>query len=385
MKPDNPPSRFSELLKKSATEELSAQEQQELAKYMAQISVPQQIEVFDKDVNDDTILQHLQEVHQFYKQREVEGKKEGKLIWLGKWTKYAASILLLVTVGTGIYLFTEKEAPKQVVIEQTIPAATKSATLTLADGTVVSLDQLRGEIGSQGSTVIKNTDGHLAYIPAGENQDEIVFNTLTTARAETYSLQLADGSRVWLNAESSVRFPVSFGKTREIEVTGEVYLEVFHDPTRPFIVNTRRTSVQVLGTKFAINAYSNEETIKTTLLEGKVSITTKNGNATLRPGQQAQVSENDQLKIVDADETAIAWKNGKFAFNNATISQVLRELQRWYNVDVDFGEDAKGILFHGSFSRDVPLNYLLERMQEMSSLQFKIEGKTIKVFYKSEY
>jgi Fe2+-dicitrate sensor, membrane component len=385
MKPDNPPSRFSELLKKSATEELSAQEQQELAKYMAQISVPQQIEVFDKDVNDDTILQHLQEVHQFYKQREVEGKKEGKLIWLGKWTKYAASILLLVTVGTGIYLFTEKEAPKQVVIEQTIPAATKSATLTLADGTVVSLDQLRGEIGSQGSTVIKNTDGHLAYIPAGENQDEIVFNTLTTARAETYSLQLADGSRVWLNAESSVRFPVSFGKTREIEVTGEVYLEVFHDPTRPFIVNTRRTSVQVLGTKFAINAYSNEETIKTTLLEGKVSITTKNGNATLRPGQQAQVSENDQLKIVDADETAIAWKNGKFAFNNATISQVLRELQRWYNVDVDFGEDAKGILFHGSFSRDVPLNYLLERMQEMSSLQFKIEGKTIKVFYMSEY
>jgi transmembrane sensor len=385
MKPDNPPSRFSELLKKSATEELSAQEQQELANYMAQISVPQQIEVFDKDVNDDTILQHLQEVHQFYKQREVEGKKEGKLIWLGKWTKYAASILLLVTVGTGIYLFTEKEAPKQVVIEQTIPAATKSATLTLADGTVVSLDQLRGEIGSQGSTVIKNTDGHLAYIPAGENQDEIVFNTLTTARAETYSLQLADGSRVWLNAESSVRFPVSFGKTREIEVTGEVYLEVFHDPTRPFIVNTRRTSVQVLGTKFAINAYSNEETIKTTLLEGKVSITTKNGNATLRPGQQAQVSENDQLKIVDADETAIAWKNGKFAFNNATISQVLRELQRWYNVDVDFGEDAKGILFHGSFSRDVPLNYLLERMQEMSSLQFKIEGKTIKVFYKSEY
>lgn len=385
MKPDNPPSRFSELLKKSATEELSAQEQQELANYMAQISVPQQIEVFDKDVNDDTILQHLQEVHQFYKQREVEGKKEGKLIWLGKWTKYAASILLLVTVGTGIYLFTEKEAPKQVVIEQTIPAATKSATLTLADGTVVSLDQLRGEIGSQGSTVIKNTDGHLAYIPAGENQDEIVFNTLTTARAETYSLQLADGSRVWLNAESSVRFPVSFGKTREIEVTGEVYLEVFHDPTRPFIVNTRRTSVQVLGTKFAINAYSNEETIKTTLLEGKVSITTKNGNATLRPGQQAQVSENDQLKIVDADETAIAWKNGKFAFNNATISQVLRELQRWYNVDVDFGEDAKGILFHGSFSRDVPLNYLLERMQEMSSLQFKIEGKTIKVFYMSEY
>lgn len=266
---------------------------------------------------------------------------------------------------------------------------TNKAILTLADGKQIVLDEAKnGNLADQGNTKVIKLNGQIAYnefamaVPNGKNA-AVAYNTVTTPRGGQYQLILADGSRVWLNAESSLRFPTSFqGKERRVELAGEGYFEIAKDATKPFIVKINTTSeekdeVEVLGTHFNIMAYNDEGIVKTTLLEGSVKINRNNKIAMLKPGQQAKL-QNQSIKVVedvDTDE-AIAWKNGYFQFTSANLQQVMRQIARWYDVDISYEGKIPERKFGGKISRDNNASEVL-KVLELSKVKFRIENRKI--------
>jgi ferric-dicitrate binding protein FerR (iron transport regulator) len=205
----------------------------------------------------------------------------------------------------------------------------------------------------------------------------VAYNTITTPKGGQYQLVLADGSRIWLNAATSLRFPVAFpGKERRVELAGEGYFEVAHHADQPFDVVIAGMEVQVLGTHFNINSYADEESVKTTLLEGSVLVKAKNikKEAVIMPGQQSILSANELTvdKNADVDE-AVAWKNGLFQFSGADISTIMRQIGRWYNVEASFAGDARSIQISGKVSRNLNLSQIIEVL-EQSGIEVKRNG-----------
>ena len=260
------------------------------------------------------------------------------------------------------------------------------AVLTLADGSKIVLDNVaEGQIGRQGDiSILKLPDGALKY---QEDQDNpaaadapVSYNTITTPNAGQYALTLPDGSGVWLNAASSMTFPTRFNKAeRRLSITGEVYFEVARDAARPFIVQVNKEStVEVLGTHFNINAYSNEPSVKTTLLEGKVSVKKGGETGILLPGQQAIITDKITLeKNVDVEQV-MAWKNGFFNFEQVDLSELMRQLERWYDIKVVLQGNLPEIRFKGKMYRNERLSTVLNFL-EGSGLAFRMEGKTLTV------
>ena len=207
----------------------------------------------------------------------------------------------------------------------------------------------------------------------------MLYNTLATPRGGQYQLTLPDGSKVWLNAASSLRYPVAFlGAERRVEVTGEAYFEVTKNASQPFKVSLRdNQEVDVLGTSFDINAYADEPEIRTTLLTGAV----KTEGVTLKPGQQAAWTLNRPVRVrSDADvEEAIAWKNGKFIFSGGDIQSVMRQLERWYDVEVDYKGDFKGVELVGVISRFKNISEILNMLEQTHTVTFQVEGRRVTV------
>jgi len=271
--------------------------------------------------------------------------------------------------------------------QQDIAPGGYKARLTLADGSTVTLNNsTNGEVTKQGSMAVVNKDGGLIYrsgdTKGNASDKEMVYNTLTTARGETYAITLSDGSRVWLNSESSVHYPVSFsGNERDVQVTGEAYFEVAHDASKPFIVSVKNVAIQVLGTKFNVNAYDDEDAIKTTLLEGKVKqrLTDATSQIILSPGEQAEYNkQNLQLtksEDVDVDE-AVAWRFGYFQFSHENVRTVLKQLSRWYDVDVKYQGNVPQRSFGGKISRSNSLSQVLKTL-EANDLHFRLQGREI--------
>jgi hypothetical protein len=266
-----------------------------------------------------------------------------------------------------------KEQPAQI-----IPGGNK-AVLTLAGGQQIVLDSLQnGTLSRQGnSNVLKLSSGKLAYqTEKNTSASGSVYNTITTPKGGQYEVALSDGTRVWLNASSSLRFPSSFtGNDRQVEMTGEVYFEVAQNRDKPFKVKADGFQVQVLGTHFNINAYTDETAFKTTLLEGSVNVHTETGSVLLEPGQQAIVSPAQRsvrvLREADTEE-AVAWKNGRLQFNNADIPSIMRQIARWYDVEVSY----EGVIPPGHFTGAVPRNSSLAKVLEifsLSQIHFKID------------
>ena len=291
----------------------------------------------------------------------------------------AASVVLLMSVG--IFLFwhlSDLETQQNPVAfkENDLQPGGNKATLTLADGKQVVLDSLSvGKPLRQGASVIVNHSGHLAYNTEDKSED-IAYNILTTPRGGQYKLTLADGSKVWLNAKSSIRFPSHFiGKERRVQITGEVYFEVAKNAAMPFMVEVGETEINVLGTHFNVNAY---DIVKTTLIEGSVLVAREDARMVLKPGQQAQVTTSGKLDLLenaDLNET-LAWKNGLFQFNNADIETVMQQVARWYDVEVIYeGKVTK--LFGGSIPRDMSASNVFKALELTGGVHFKIEGKTI--------
>lgn len=255
------------------------------------------------------------------------------------------------------------------------------AMLTLADGsTIVLNDAQNGNLVQQGNTKVIKLDGKLAYNAANAGIGEILYNTISTPRGGQYQVELPDGSKVWLNAASSLHFPTAFvGKERRVEISGEAYFEVAKNKSMPFIVSVNGSEIQVLGTHFNVMAYNDEDAVKTTLLEGSVKFASGNNSSLLKPGQQAQLTTEGQVKVVsdvDVDEV-VAWKNGMFDFEDASLGTVTRQLSRWYDVDIVNQNKNIEDLFVVEMPRSSKLSDVLKVLELTGNIKFEIDGKKI--------
>lgn len=301
---------------------------------------------------------------------------------VGRWVA-AAAVVLLVASGATLWGISRRTDPLKPVAKasEVIRPVGNKAFLTLGDGSVVDLDTARdGVLAENGKTKIDKQAAHLVY--GGEAQGpDTVYNTLSTPKGGIYMVTLSDGSKVWLNASSALRYPTQFrGATREVELTGEAYFEVAAAPSQPFKVKVDGMTVDVLGTHFDVMAYGDEPSITTTLLQGSVQIGMNDHHLMLTPGQQSTVARaTGQIAArgVDVDE-AVAWKNGVFQFNSEDIQSVMRKVARWYDVDVRY-EGTVGQHFTGSAPRDADLATLLRRMELTNEVKFQVTGKTVTV------
>ena len=311
----------------------------------------------------------------------------------------AASVILLLTLGG--YLFyqpSKKEAIiKQALSKNDVLPGSNKAILTLGNGSTIILDTApNGTLSEEGDTkVVKLEDGELSYAKSNENSNEVVYNIISTPRGGQYQVVLPDGSKVWLNASSTLRFPTAFrGNERNVELNGEGYFEVAHltppstssgraGQKRPFIVNVNGVKVEVLGTHFNVNAYHDEGEVKTTLLEGSVSLSTVNSQQSIaiKPGEQAtvkQLQNSIEVQKVDINE-AVAWKEGQFNFKSTNITAIMRQVSRWYDVDIDYKGNVSGLNFSGIISRKENISRILNVLEATGTVHFKIEDKRITV------
>jgi len=334
--------------------------------------------------------------------------------------RMAAAAMLILVAGTCAYLYLTLKPPHKIArtpagIKQDVSPGGNKALLTLADGSIIVLDSSHnGALGQQGTTkLIKLDSGRLAYQIAASDErraagdglqatghglratSEVFYNSITTPRGGQYQVVLPDGTKVWLNASSSLRFPTAFnGDRREVDLAGEAYFEVAKEKI-PFNVHIYSSAtsmaagngrhpahtIEVLGTHFNVNAYDDEAALEATLLEGSIRLEKGNELVLLRPGQQAiSARAGGAIRVIpDADvDAAIAWKNGYFQFDGAGIATVMRQLSRWYDVDVSYEGPVTERQFAGQMPRGVNLSEVL-RILEESNVHFRIEGKKLVV------
>jgi len=305
------------------------------------------------------------------------------------WRRAAAACIIIMTSGLFLYFNQALSKKSPVVPKPAIAAAHPSsvepgkdrATLTLADGRVIDLDSSgSGMLAQQGGTRIVSKDGKIIYDPKSAGSADLVYNSIRTPRGGQYQLVLPDGTKVWLNAASSVKFPVAFaGNRRVVEVSGEVYFEVAKDAARPFIARAKDIEVQVLGTHFNIMAYGEEDKIATTLLEGSVIVSRGGEKNKMAPGQQAVCKNNGVFELkddVDMDEV-IAWKDGKFHFNNADIKTIMRQVARWYDVDIEYRDIEPETRLGGVVSRKEDIRQLLSYFEIAGKVRFTVDGRKV--------
>jgi len=266
----------------------------------------------------------------------------------------AAAILLFVS-ATIILLYsryTRKQIENKTAVTYDVAPGGNKAILTLSNGSKVTLnDSKNGLLATQAGALILKKDSLLSYKSTAGKTDAVTYNTINTPNGGQYQLVLADGTRVWLNAASSLKFPTEFnGNNRTVELTGEAYFEVAKDKHKPFNVKTANQTVQVLGTHFNVNSYTDEAVVKTTLLEGSVKVYSATASVLISPGQQALLSNNQLLVNKDPDvNEVIAWKNGMFQFNEADIQTIMRQIARWYDIDVEFKGKIPDYTYHGKY------------------------------------
>jgi len=305
----------------------------------------------------------------------------------------AAAILLLLATAAYWYVRNNKQEVEIVQVPEVkmpdILPGKDGAVLTLADGTKVVLDSLgNGLVAAENGAKVMLQNGELKYDPIRGQSKAISYNTMTTPKGRQFKLVLPDQTQVWLNAASSIRYPTVFsGNERKVEVTGEVYFEVAHNARLPFRVlipptgKTKGGLVEVLGTHFNINAYDDEESIMTTLLEGSVKVSAPGPQSPviLSPGQQSVISsksnEFPRIQVQTADvQQAIAWKNGVFSFTNASLPTVMRQLARWYDVEVEYQGPIPDGQFDGKIGNTLTLDQVLKGLAK-TRINYKIENK----------
>ena len=319
----------------------------------------------------------------------IEGSKmnlPGKIVYL---RRIAAAAILIGVIGFAGYFSMTKSVksplasvttqPAQLVVADALPGS-KGAVLTLSNGQQIILDSAgNGQLASQGGTTIINKNGEVVYDVKEADAGEVLYNTMSTAKGRQYQLILSDGTKVWLNSASSIRYPAAFaGNVRNVSITGEAYFEVAKDKAKPFIVAVNNMEVKVLGTHFNINAYADEEAIKTTLLEGSVQVSNAADVAMLVPGQQSRLYKTGAIQTIsNADlEEAVAWKNGVFIFNNADIQAVMRQVGRWFDLEVAYEGAIPKDSFGGKLPMDAKVTEVLAALQQ-TQVHFRIEGKRL--------
>jgi transmembrane sensor len=315
-----------------------------------------------------------------------------------RWSSAAAAVVLLVA-GPVLWLQKTKknQAPAVAVaaapVHDALPGGNK-AILTLSGGRQVILDSASEDtVLTEGAAIVAGVKGKLAYNAGNETDVPVVYNTLTTPRGGQYQLTLPDGTQVWLNAQSSITYPTAFtDPDRTVSITGEAYFEVAQNPSKPFKVTAAGETINVLGTAFNINAYADEVIAKTTLLEGSIAVDPNDVNRRfiLKPGQQAWISmekttskgEVPAAAIYNGADLAqvIAWKNGLFAFSNADLPTVMRQLSRWYNVDVKYEGNipTDQFQFNGKIGKSLTLDQVLKILTK-TQVHYSIEGNQLTI------
>jgi len=360
--------RLNLLIEKYHSANLSTEEKEELDNWFHELSIPESdINEWIADANGEEVVAN--EMFSDFVNRKIQPRRSNRLIYF-KWA--AAAVFAACLFGAGYYLLTTKNtAPsKQTIVsnERKIVPGGNKATLTLASGeTIILEDVQKGSVATQGDIAInKVADGSIVYDASGKKDvgEEIVYNVLTTPVGGQYHITLSDGTGVWLNASSSIKYPSKFiGSERRVEITGEAYFEVVHNASVPFRVLAGKQMIEDIGTAFNINSYDNEPTLKTTLVEGKAKVTSNSESLMLDPGQQTQLNPNDQkLRLVSGVDVGevIAWKNGLFKFNNASLPEVMRQVARWYNVKVQYEGKMENRKFNGEIARRTSLQEMLE-------------------------
>ena len=374
-----------ELLIKQLEQPLTAAEEEILNQWLE--ASMQNRELYNSYQNKELLESKLNEVQQF-----DENAAWNKMVASGKWTPadkkkvvrlfrqpwhYAAAAVLFLAIGSGVYFLVAKTDTQPVaVVENTeILPGKNQAILTIGDS-VINLSDQKSGIVTAGNAIIYNDGEKIA-----ETNKMI---TLSTPRGGQFQAVLPDGSKLWLNAASFVEFPSKFSsKERTVKVSGEVYFEVAQNQQSPFMVKAGNTTIQVLGTSFNINAYDDERVVRTTLVNGSVRVSpleSNSGNVILKPGQQAVSSNNGEITGVFSPELAniLAWKNGFFSFEKADIETVMRQLERWYDIKVQYRGTIPSVKLNGDLDRQIPLSDVLKYLSRLN-IKFEREGRTITI------
>lgn len=319
--------------------------------------------------------------------KKIEFTPEHKNLKTNKWFYSVAASVILLIAAFGIYKIINSKQSKDASIakinQTEIQPGGNKATLTLSNGSVIDLVSAPNGLikGDNGTIINKSKDGEILYNDSGNSNSEANYNTLTTPKGGQYKIQLPDGSLVWLNAASSLKYPTSFATfERIVELKGEGYFEISKDKTKPFKVKlTDSSEVKVLGTHFNVMAYENEKSKDVTLLEGSVQITKGNNQQNLTPGQQGRIISSKIVLVnsVDTDQVT-GWKNGQFIFHDAEIQSIMRQVARCYDVDVKY-ETTNTQHFNATISRNDPVLRLLHILEETGQIHFKTENKIIYV------
>lgn len=307
-----------------------------------------------------------------------------------RWPRIAVAASISVALSAGSYFILHQTAkPRQIANQQThdIAPGRNQATLTLANGQKIVLSKgLTGRLATQGNMLVSVSAGNaIIYTSSTDTkpaEEPIYYNTVSTVRGQEspYPLILADGTKAWLNAASSITFPTAFnGKERLVKITGEVYFKVAHNPAKPFKVNVNGQTIEDIGTSFNINSYTDEPATKTTLVEGSIRVSNSNNSVIIKPGQQASINAGStSIHIGDADmEEALAWRNGIFVFNHENIRSIMRKVSRWYDVDIEYQDGVSDDWVGGSESRFKNVSEVLRKLELTGQFHFKIEGKKI--------
>jgi transmembrane sensor len=368
---------------RSQTEMLAADEQQEWERFQADYAkeaahlqlLGDELQTADRflqyapaelDQFSEQLLGNIKERIDFHSEPSAPGRLAHRVHFLKTaWVRYAAAIIILFGIGAYLWNTQQKEKPlitdmKPVPVKNDITPGSNKAMLTLSDGRKVELTPETKSIAEAGIN-IQNQNGKLEYGKA----DKVVFNTMSTPRGGQYQLTLPDGTNVWLNAASSITYPTAFvNNSREVTITGEAYFEVAKNKAKPFKVNTRTDRITVLGTAFNIQAYPDEASMKTSLVEGSVKI----ANAVLKPGQ-AYINGKIVLTNIDHD---VAWKTGMFNFEEADVKTVMRQIARWYDVEIVYEGEIPATRFVGEMTRNINLSGVLDILKA-AGVKFRLE------------
>lgn len=383
---------ISDLLTGRLRETLTEEQQNELDEWLARS--PEHRALLEALSNEREMAQDLDRFARYNPENSLEKiraafpemgspGRPAKTIRLKWWAAAAAAALL---IGTGVYTWQRPEQPA-VAMDSPAPAkdpqpGTLTATLTVAGGSTIRLDSLAtGSIATgDGSKVSRSGKGSLDY---DDTHQAPVIHTLRTPRGGHFNVTLPDGSRVWLNAASALSFPTAFsGKARQVTISGEAYFEVAPDAAKPFTVELPGGgSIAVLGTAFNINAYDDEPSIKTSLVEGRIRVSVDGDSQTLQPGEQANITGNRELIIEkQADlELATAWKEGKISLKGTDLASLMRQLSRWYNVDVEIKHNAGRHVLGGVINRNVKLSTVMKALS-LYGIDIRLENNVLTVY-----
>jgi ferric-dicitrate binding protein FerR (iron transport regulator) len=375
---------------------LTQAEQQELDAWLQ--ASPQNQALFSKLTDTGYVRQELEKMYDYdaeagwEKIRSAYGELADAIPMQrsSRWKYWVAAAVTLVAIAGAALLFlyfsgkNTKAVHTPVIAATDIPApAISKATITLQNGKRMPVDSLIiGTTALQGEiSVQKTADGQIVYTSDKEPTPEMRFNTLANPRgSRVIQLTLSDGTKVWLNAESEIRYPVAFtAGQRKVEIKGEAYFEVAKDAQKPFVVQSNGATVQVTGTHFNVNAYTDEPALRVTLLEGGVKVSKENNTVLLKPGEQAEVGGNIHIHANADIDQVMAWKNGIFSFNGTDIYTAMRQISRWYDVDIRFNDAIKEN-FYGDIPRNSNISGVLNMLETTGSVHFKTIGNMIEVY-----